>query len=359
MAVPHELSQVVAAGRSLIGTAILSSDANPSDVEVSEFLLANAVALNAARSALSGDCHVSLTNDAAFIDDQCGDVDPLLKVARSFDLELRCAERQCDMPRVIARAMDLFGLANAVRCGGLVINALIGMAFESMAVDRLRPLRTRLSCTESVALANELLQVDAQREEFESIVVRDAQWERDVYTPEQRANSVTPSSVDANSLQAADEDDAAFQSMTKAFIDLPIEQRQAFHKQHDYQHIALLRLLAIEASLNACLKLRGGYPSALSALVPEFIARLPGDPFTGREFIYQEAGASFCLYSPGPTGLDSGGRFGHWFEVLAGHADLCLDIGDYNMTCCLSPHRGGRMANLIARLRGLFRWRRN
>lgn len=56
---------------------------------------------------------------------------------------------------------------------------------------------------------------------------------------------------------------------------------------------------------------RGSYPDELSALVPEYLASVPIDPFTGRPPVYTRKGAGFELHAdwrksrtPRPAGLD-------------------------------------------------------
>jgi len=54
---------------------------------------------------------------------------------------------------------------------------------------------------------------------------------------------------------------------------------------------------------------KGRYPAALDELSPEFLDKLPPDPFTGKPFRYQlrEDGASFIVYSVGENLKDDGG----------------------------------------------------
>ena len=51
----------------------------------------------------------------------------------------------------------------------------------------------------------------------------------------------------------------------------------------------------------------GAYPEKLDALVPEFIDKLPTDPFSGREYVYRKEGKGFILYSLGVNMTDDGG----------------------------------------------------
>lgn len=62
---------------------------------------------------------------------------------------------------------------------------------------------------------------------------------------------------------------------------------------------------------------------------------MPLDPFTDQSFLYRRlSDHSFALYSTRPSKVDHGGVFGPWMMVAAGHADLCLDAGDYSSECC-------------------------
>ena len=55
----------------------------------------------------------------------------------------------------------------------------------------------------------------------------------------------------------------------------------------------------------------GRYPANLAALAPEFLDKLPPDPFTGKPFVYRRKGegdaASFIVYSVGENLTDDGG----------------------------------------------------
>ena len=51
----------------------------------------------------------------------------------------------------------------------------------------------------------------------------------------------------------------------------------------------------------------GAYPDKLSALVPEFLDKLPTDPFSGKDFIYRREGKGFIVYSLWANMKDDGG----------------------------------------------------
>jgi hypothetical protein len=49
------------------------------------------------------------------------------------------------------------------------------------------------------------------------------------------------------------------------------------------------------------------YPEKLSQLVPDFLDKLPGDPFSGKDFLYRTEGKGFIVYSVGANLKDDGG----------------------------------------------------
>ena len=54
----------------------------------------------------------------------------------------------------------------------------------------------------------------------------------------------------------------------------------------------------------------GEYPEKLAALTPEVLAKLPTDPFSGKDYVYRREGKGFVVYSIGEDGVDDGGEEG-------------------------------------------------
>jgi hypothetical protein len=71
---------------------------------------------------------------------------------------------------------------------------------------------------------------------------------------------------------------------------------------------AQLRLLRVELALREYRAARGRYPDTLAELVPSVLPRLPKDPFTEKPLFYRRQGERYLLCSPGPDGMDDGGR---------------------------------------------------
>jgi len=71
--------------------------------------------------------------------------------------------------------------------------------------------------------------------------------------------------------------------------------------------VTQLRLILLHAGISAYHHRHRRYPDSLEWMVPEFLTRLPADPFTGKPFLYHKTLKGFLLYSPGPDGKDDGG----------------------------------------------------
>jgi hypothetical protein len=71
--------------------------------------------------------------------------------------------------------------------------------------------------------------------------------------------------------------------------------------------VAQLDLARVALLLKAYRAEHGSYPESLSALAKSDGKPLPGDPFSGKSFIYRKDGAGFVLYSWGEDLKDDGG----------------------------------------------------
>ncbi|HPC62281.1 MAG TPA: hypothetical protein PKX23_16595, partial [Verrucomicrobiota bacterium] len=62
-----------------------------------------------------------------------------------------------------------------------------------------------------------------------------------------------------------------------------------------------------EAAARCYLAEQGRAPSTLQELVPQYLTRVPEDPFTGGSLLYRPQTTNWLLYSVGPDGTDDGG----------------------------------------------------
>lgn len=82
-----------------------------------------------------------------------------------------------------------------------------------------------------------------------------------------------------------------------------------------------LRALRLEVALRRYKAAHREWPPNLAALTPEFLDKLPVDPFSGAAFIYRRGGESCSFYSPGPDCKDDGGKEGRKPQLYSG-ADI-------------------------------------
>jgi hypothetical protein len=70
---------------------------------------------------------------------------------------------------------------------------------------------------------------------------------------------------------------------------------------------AIQRLAMLEAAIRAFRAQHDQLPPFLDALVPEYLAAVPADPFSGKPFRYRPTEDGYLLYSVGFDGYDDGG----------------------------------------------------
>jgi hypothetical protein len=95
----------------------------------------------------------------------------------------------------------------------------------------------------------------------------------------------------------------------------------------------LSRLVLVDLALCSYCDDHGAWPDDLNLLVPDYLATLPLDPYSGKPLKYRAASPEFLLYSVGPDGQDDGGKFenrfasGHPHRLYwDGGKDFCLDL---------------------------------
>lgn len=76
---------------------------------------------------------------------------------------------------------------------------------------------------------------------------------------------------------------------------------------HALRGLASFDGAAVAMALAAYRNRHGRYPDQLSQLVPEHLAAVPADPFSGRPLRYRLEGAGYLLYSIDANGLDDNG----------------------------------------------------
>jgi hypothetical protein len=85
---------------------------------------------------------------------------------------------------------------------------------------------------------------------------------------------------------------------------------------------AVITALALERARLA----HGQLPGTLDALVPQFLDRIPADPYNSQPLRYKKLPKGYVVYSLGPDGRDQGGKEPpHWYEPAA-NCDLTFIV---------------------------------
>lgn len=325
---PYEL--LVQAALQLVATGALDSLDEGDDSLASRFVQFNHAALESARDALSQHCRVPLRYDDSFFAEHCEGYRHLRNLARAFRSEAEVAASCDEYDRAARAGIDVLELANAVRRGGLMTDLLVGIAVAGIGLNTLRRMRACFDRPTRYTLIESLLRLDSECEPFADIVARDEQWERAVGVEDEAVESAIHEMIDLSECDLSHEEQQEVLQQLKELENLPRSDQRTIHLSQDQSNAALLRMLAVDLTLQFWREMNGSYPEGLAALVPEFLPTLPLDPFTEEPFNYhRDANASFVLYSTGPKGFDGEGEFGPWFDVVAGKADLCLDVYDF------------------------------
>jgi hypothetical protein len=164
---------------------------------------------------------------------------------------------------------------------------------------------------------------ERDREPFDDIAARDADWESKVPQPNPLWDA---DSIDWSGSPYDEETSKEIFSALQEIADLPRESQLQMHRDLDKFDLALRRLLAVECALAAYRAAHGEYPADLTAVAPRLDPLLLHDPFSNGLFRFRRTGASFLLYSKGPRGGNDEERFGDHLDVHFGNANLCLDV---------------------------------
>ncbi len=350
---------LVGAAKSLVMVELLNDldIAELTDKQLASFLDANRSALDAASEAMASPCSVPLEYSPEFFNAHTDDIQGFRDLARAFSWEAERAGRAGDLKAATAAGVSILDLGNAIRNGGLLVSVLVSHCINGIGVASLRRLPNEGELEERVGLSAKLLGLDASREPFEEIELRDRDWEKRV--PSANEDGVTDKIIQDDECDDSDDIDPeareAIVNAIKAMAELPPEFHRQMQKDLDDREGAMTRLLAVDVALRAYRQSHDRYPECLIELVPQFVREVPISPFDGQPLRYHRRDDRFSLYCVGPSGSDNGGTAGHWLEVQAGNADLTLQMLDVDcegFSCCAC---GASERSMGGRLRSFFR----
>jgi len=222
-------------------------------------VLTNAEALALARNALSNQCGVPLQFTKAYLTNHIQDLIAFRGLAQALVCEGRLAEKENRFNEAAKTYADAIHLGNEVAQGGLLVDAMLGIAIQSLGLAQLQTLATNLdahSCRETIATLETLT---TQRQSWAEIVRQENAWSRRTFGLRGQIMKVLYySRREKNSQRAID----TIKSTEK--------------KQGQ---------LVIDLAARACELEMGKPPVGISDLVPEYLKAVPQDPTTGTNMV--------------------------------------------------------------------------
>lgn len=216
----------------------------------------NSNALQLVRSGLQMQCRVALDyspNSSTLLDQLAG----MKRLAQAFAAEGKLAEME-NRPNDAAKSyLDAIHFGNESVRGGVLINELVGIAIESIGTSHLTNLVEQLdakSCRETAATLESL---DSQRQTWDKVMRQENDWSRRAF-PGVRYEYERI--VEHKSLQK---------------VDQACELKFKTRVQKTRQVMIALAARAYELD-------KGKPPASVSDLVPDYLATIPQDPFTGK-----------------------------------------------------------------------------
>jgi hypothetical protein len=229
------------------------------------------------------------------------DLANLKSLARLLEEEGRLAEMENRYGDAAHSYVDAIRFGNEISRGAFIINRLVGIACEAVGERPLAKLVPKIKPDEARSVIAALEKVDAARVTWAEVKRNEERFSR--YQLGKGFNPIT-------------------WVMTRVQGWRSIQRAKMRHNRV----IAHERLLAVELALRCYESEQGRAPTGLEQLVPNYIQRVPADPFSDRPMIYRPQETNWLVYSVGEDGVDDGGkRVGRSVSGTITRGDLFYD----------------------------------
>jgi hypothetical protein len=250
--------------------------------ELRALVAANTESLQLLHLGLTRECTLPRDSALAIGPNMAGSVKNLYRLANLLEAEGRLREVDQRLADALPSYIDSLRLGNAMSQGGFIIHRLVGCACEADACIQLSRLAPTLGPEEARWLIAELERIGSATVPWDE--VRRNEYGFHQYHVRNGLNLITTAKVRWQGRR---------------------EMKQAEMRQNTL--VAHLRLLTVELALRCYQSEQWVAPTNLAQLVPNYLHRLPADPFTGRPLVYLPEGTRWLLYSVGEDGVDNGG----------------------------------------------------
>lgn len=258
---PNGYDRLVAAGQKVLDSRRYSELDRQA---IATMVASNAPALQEARESFRLESQVPLVTQAApagptpRMEKYTDQLPALKRLSLAFSAEFELARLEQRHADALHSCLDLLEVARVAGRGGSMVDALVGLSAEALAVQHAEYLLPTLSESEAAPLAARLEDFDLRRDTFAQTIEYEHRWVR-------MAHGLKGALVRLVTLPATRKAEQAFQGKLRAM-----------------QHRT--RRLMLKASARAFELEHHATPQTPGDLVPAYLKAVPEDPFTGRAF---------------------------------------------------------------------------
>lgn len=266
--------------------------------ELKALVAANAKALSLVRSGLEKSCAMPMQTYLLNSTAMSGDLPLLKRIAQLLAAEGRLAELDGRLEDAARSYLDAMRFGNEISRNGFVINRLVGIACSAIGSVALGKLAPQLRADQLKPVIAELDKLDQATVTWDQVRRAEGVFMR--YELRKIPNPIT-------------------------WLPLWWQARktiQTAEARHN-QALSRVRLLETELALRCYRAERSAPPNQVTELVPQYLQRIPQDPFSSQPLVYRPQGTNWLLYSIGPDRKDDGGTPSG--RGTSGKGDLLFD----------------------------------
>ena len=231
------------------------------EAQLREIVSANAEALWVARASLSNECRVPLQFSPSDSDEaHLSDIADLKKLAQGFVVEAKFAETQRRFGDAAGSYLDVIRLGNQSVRGGVLIDALVGLAIENMGGTGLQKIIGRLDAKTCREAAIALETLDAQRQTWADISRQEQAWSHRTFP-------------------------GLKYRWSELVMESSLKKARQLAEQKFYGQEKKTRQLTVALAARACELEKGRRPENAADLTPEYLKAVPKDPASGKNLV--------------------------------------------------------------------------
>lgn len=246
-------------------------------------LSANAETLRLVRLGLTRHCALPAQSAMSNVPGMMSDLALLKSLTRLLIAEGQLAEMENRNADAALSYVDAIHFGNEISRGGFLINRLVGIACEAIGGTPLSKLVPDLNPAEARRVVTELEKIDDAGITWEEVLRNENRF-------------------------ALHQLGKGFNPVTWVVTRRQTRSAKQRAELRDKRVSAHIRLLTAELAVRCYRSEQGRAPTGLQQLVPNYLQRVPADPFSGTPLIYRPQGSDWLLYSIGEDGVDDGGK---------------------------------------------------